>query len=493
MNIVCIECGRIYPIETGRYLCDDCAAHQTADQPLRGQLEVRLSGQTPADWAALGLGGTSAAAQVTGAPASKKAAVDLGTASSAAAGPAGAPEEGRFFSGERSSRSPFADSRSLMPVPAEFFPSIPVGETPLWSPKRLRSELDRPGIFLKDDTANPTGSLKDRASYLVAAFAASRGLPDIVVASTGNAGSSMAGVAAAAGLNVRLYLPASAPQAKIVQAMQYGANVIKVEGTYDDAFDASLAYVTAHGGLSRNTAHNPLTVEGKKSVSLEIFRQLGAVVPDVVYVPTGDGVILSGVYKGFEDLMTLGLTDRMPEVVCVQAVGSAALARALARTAASTRTSAGTLKSGASIGAVVSAHSGKLPPFTHGTNISAPPASAADDFANLEGAFGTPLSAKTVADSISVDVPRGGYYALQRLIRHNGRCLLVSDEAIVSAQRRLSSSSGLFAEPAASAAFAGLLADLEAGRGPGRSDRAVVLLTGNGLKDIATAMKGVES
>jgi threonine synthase len=324
-------------------------------------------------------------------------------------------------------------------VPKEFFPPIPVGNTPLWEPRLLREELGLEGLFLKDDTANPTGSLKDRASYLVAAFALQHGLEDIIVASTGNAGSSMAGVAAAAGLNVRLYLPASAPPAKIVQAMQYGANVIKVEGSYDDAFDQSLAYVTEHGGLSRNTAHNPLTVEGKKTVSLEIFRQLRASMPDVVYVPTGDGVIISGVFKGFEDLLTLGIADKMPEVVCVQAEGSAALTRALEA-----------------------------------------------------GKFKTPQPAHTIADSISVDVPRGGLYALGRLQKHSGRCVTVSDEAIVSAQRRLSSSSGLFAEPAASAAFAGLLADLEAGRGPGKKDRAVVLLTGNGLKDIATAMKGVE-
>ena len=400
-DYVCIECGRSYPIEPGRYLCDDCAPKQTADQPLRGQLEVRLSGSPPADWEALkDLG--------------KNPRLDLSV--------------------------PEVDVRGLLPVPKEYFPPIPVGNTPLWEPRRLREELGLEGLFLKDDTANPTGSLKDRASYLVAAFALQHGLEDIIVASTGNAGSSMAGVAAAAGLTVRLYLPASAPVAKIVQAMQYGANVIKVEGTYDDAFDQSLAYVNEHGGLSRNTAHNPLTVEGKKTVSLEIFRQLRASMPDVVYVPTGDGVIISGVFKGFEDLVTLGLADKVPEVVCVQAEGSAALTRALAA-----------------------------------------------------GSFGVPEAAHTIADSISVDVPRGGLFALGRLQRHGGRCVTVSDEAIVSAQRRLSSSSGLFAEPAAAAAFAGLLADMDAGKGPGKKDRAVVLLTGNGLKDIATAAKGVEA
>ena len=330
------------------------------------------------------------------------------------------------------------DVRALLPVGKDFLPPIPVGDTPLWAPTRLRSELALGGLFLKDEGANPTGSLKDRASYLVAGFAAEHGLRDVVVASTGNAGSSMAGVGAAGNLRVRLYLPASAPEAKIVQAQQYGAKLIRVDGNYDTAFDMSLAYVMEQGGLSRNTAHNPLTVEGKKTVSLEIFLQLEEKTPDLIYVPAGDGVILSGVYKGFEDLMTLGLTEAMPTLVCVQAEGSAAISRAY-----------------------------------------------------KEGEFGPVSSAATVADSISVDVPRGGFFALNRLKRHGGRCITVSDEAIIAAQRRLSSSSGLFAEPAAAAAFAGLLVDIDSGSGPATDDLVVLLLTGSGLKDITTASKGV--
>jgi len=336
--------------------------------------------------------------------------------------------------------APDPDVRGLLPVEKDFLPPVPVGGTPLWAPTRLRRELELGGLFLKDEGANPTGSLKDRASYLVAGFAAEHGLKDVIVASTGNAGSSMAGVGAAGNLRVRLYLPDSAPEAKMIQALQYGANLIRVDGDYDTAFDMSLAYVTERGGLSRNTAHNPLTVEGKKTVSLEIFLQLGRRVPDLIYVPTGDGVILSGVYKGFEDLLTLGLTNVMPALVCVQARGSAAISRAHER-----------------------------------------------------GEFGPVRPAVTVADSISVNVPRGGFFALDRLKRHGGRCVTVSDEAIIAAQRRLSASSGLFAEPAAAAAFAGLLADIESGSGPMAGDLVVLLLTGSGLKDIATALRGVRS
>ncbi len=429
---VCSECGREYPLEPDRYLCSDCFAAQKETEPLRGVLEVRLEGKLPEDWEA----------------------VRQGRARRLADG------------------SLEADVRNVLPVDKRFFPRIPVGGTPLWEPdpalvlERIGEEVPGkasgarlgktpgrslgsarvpeesagsapgPRLFFKDDTANPTSSLKDRASYLVAAFARQHGIRDIVVASTGNAGSSMAGVAAAAGLNVRLYLPAAAPPAKIVQAMQYGAHVIKVDGTYDDAFDASLAYVTEHGGLSRNTAHNPLTVEGKKTSALEMFLQLGGRVPDSVFVPTGDGVILGGLYRGFEDLISWGLAGSMPRVFCVQARGSCALSRALEA-----------------------------------------------------GAFGAPVPSDTLADSISVDVPRGGFFALGRLQRHGGESVLVSDEEILKGQL-YASRLGLFCEPASAAAVAGFLKVRE--RLPAEST-AVVLVTGNGLKDIAAAMKGVEA
>lgn len=373
----CSQCGREYPITPDRLLCDDCSARQTPDQPLMGVLEVKIEGPAPADWEPL----------------------------------------------------------DLLPVERKWFPSIPVGNTPLWAPERLRKETGFDKLFLKDDAANPTGSLKDRASYLVAAYARSQGIDRIVVASTGNAGSSMSGVGAAAGIKIKLFLPAAAPPAKMVQSLQYGADLVRVDGTYDLAFDECMAYLAEHGGLSRNTGHNPLTIEGKKTVSLEIFRQLGGKVPDYLFVPTGDGVIISGVFKGFEDLITLGYADRMPTVVCVQAEGSSSISRAFDA-----------------------------------------------------GSFGEPVSSKTVADSISVDVPKGGLFALGRLQRHKGRTVVVKDTDILDAQRELAAGSGLFAEPAAAAAWAGFLAmrdqiDPKA--------TAVVLITGNGLKDIDSAKKGV--
>ncbi len=375
----CSECGATYAIEPGRLRCDNCAAQQEPQRPLRGILEVELEGRPEADW----------------------------------------------------------DPIDLLPVERSWFPAIPVGNTPLWRPERLRRELQAPGLFLKDDGLNPTGSLKDRASFLVAAFARRHNIRQIAVASTGNAGSSMAGVGAAAGLEIRLYLPASAPGAKLVQAMQYGADLQKVDGTYDEAFTLCREYLSRHNALSRNTGENPLTIEGKKTVALEMFRQLGDRVPDHVFVPTGDGVIISGVYKGFEDLRKLGLADRMPQIVCVQAERSAAITRALQR-----------------------------------------------------GGFEQPIPADTLADSISVGVPAAGYFAVERLRRHGGDTVLVSDDEILHAQRRLAAASGCFVEPAAAAAFAGYL---RRHTSIGAHEQVVVLLTGTGLKDIATAQRGVES
>ena len=208
-----------------------------------------------------------------------------------------------------------------------------------------------------------------------------------------------------------------------------------MRGTYDVAYDESLDYTARHGGLSRNTAYNPLTIEGKKTVSLEIFKQLGSLVPDYVFVPTGDGVIVSGVYKGFEDLVTLGPAERMPTVVAVQAEGSSSIARALAT-----------------------------------------------------GSFGVPVPSDTLADSISVDVPRGGLFALGRLQRHGGRVVVVSDREILTAQRELASRCGLFAEPAAAASYAGLLRIADE---VPRESTVVLLITGSGLKDIDSAKRGV--
>ena len=327
------------------------------------------------------------------------------------------------------------DPLEFLPVEGQYFPAIPVGNTPLWQPENLQKKYGFPELYLKDDGVNPTGSLKDRASFLVAAFARKHGIREVVVASTGNAGSSMAGVGAAAGLKVKLFLPKTAPQAKMIQALQYGADLVLADKNYDQAFSLSLEYSKRRGGMNRNTAYNPMTIEGKKTVSIEIFKQLKKA-PDHVFVSVGDGVIMSGVYKGFRDLLQLGRIDKIPVVHAVQASGSDAICRAM-------------------------------------------------ESGDFDGQAESPVrAAKTVADSISVDTPSNGHLALKNLKAFGGHCFRVTDEEILSAQKELSSTCGLFSEPAAATAYAGFLKQKAA---LDSNETCVVLLTGNGLKDINSA------
>jgi threonine synthase len=303
----------------------------------------------------------------------------------------------------------------------------------LWYPENLREQFGCKRLTLKDDGANPTSSFKDRASYLVSALAKKFSVRNIALASTGNAGSSMAGIGAAAGQDITLFLPKTAPTAKLVQALQYGATVYRVDGSYDLAYDISLEFSRQKGGMNRNTAYNPMTIEGKKTVSLELYQQLGRA-PDIVFVPVGDGCILSGVYKGFRDLLQLGIISAVPKIFAVQAENSAALYRA----------------------------------WKTGKFVASP--------------------ATTVADSICVDVPRNGLHALSQINKFGGEVVTVTDGEIITAQAQLSATSGLFTEPAGAAAWAGFVkvaASLD------RDAEIVVLTTGSGLKDTATAQTGI--
>lgn len=376
-NYQCSHCKKRFDMDPMLTVCPDCAAGQENDQPLRGVLEVELHGKVDQD----------------------------------------------------------VDILDLLPVEKQYFPSIPVGNTPLWEPGNLRAELGIDRLFIKDEGANPTFSFKDRASFLVSAFAKKHRIRDIVLASTGNAGSSMAGIGAAAGQNITLFLPTTAPEAKLVQALQYGARVFRVDGTYDAAYDLSLEFSRRMQVMSRNTAHNPMTLEGKKTVSLELYGQLKKA-PDYVFVATGDGCILSGIYKGFRDLKHLGLIQGIPTIYSVQAETSNALYRA----------------------------------FTTGKFEKQP--------------------GYTIADSICVDVPRNGFHALAQLKKYNGRVITVSDDEIINAQAKLSRAAGLFAEPAGAAAFAGFL---KARSGISPNATIVILSTGSGLKDSRAALRGVKA
>ncbi len=324
-----------------------------------------------------------------------------------------------------------------------------VGWTPLLRARRLEASLGLRQLWLKDDGRNPTASFKDRASAVVVARAREVEARVVVPASTGNAGAALAGMAAAASMPAVILAPRTAPQAKVAHLLMFGAQVILVDGSYDQAFDLTLEAAREFGWYCRNTGYNPFTAEGKKTAAFEICEQWtvavdegrskarrGWMVPDAVFVSVGDGNIISGLHKGFRELLEWGWIERLPRLYGVQAEGSAAVYNA----------------------------------FAAGQE-------------RIE-----PVRAETLADSISVDLPRDGLRALRAARESGGAYLTVSDDEILAAMRELGRAAAIFAEPAGAASYAGLKKAVESGRIEAEA-RVVVLVTGSGLKDVPAAMR----
>jgi threonine synthase len=325
----------------------------------------------------------------------------------------------------------------LLPV-AEDAPRPPlqVGWTPLYHAKRLGERLGLPHLYLKDDGRNPTASFKDRASAIGVVKALELGYETITCASTGNAASSLAGLAASVGLKSIIFVPQRAPQAKVAQLLIFGARVIMVQGTYDQAFDLCLQAAKEYPWYSRNTAYNPYLSEGKKTAALELCEQLDWQAPDRIFVSVGDGCIIGGLGKGLRDLLALGFIDRLPRLVGVQAEGAAPLVRA----------------------------------WEEGNEEI------------------LPVVPDTLADSISVGQPRDRIKALRAVRQTSGQFVAVSDEEILEAMRLLGREAAVFAEPAGAAGFAGLRKLAQQGE-IDPEERIVVLVTGNGLKDVNSAIQ----
>lgn len=376
----CSDCGKQIPAGEIIYLCPDCSAKQLPDQPPLGVLKVIYDYKTLSELSFREL------------------------------------EESNFL--------------QILPVnDQKNFPNLRIGQTPIYEIHSLDGQTNDFTLYLKDDSQNPTFSFKDRASAVVSAFAKENGIDTIVAASTGNAGSSLAGMCAAQGQKAVIFVPSTAPKAKLTQIMMYGATLVPVAGNYDKAFDLSIEATKRFGWYNRNTAYNPFTIEGKKTVSFELFSQLKAQIPDYIFVPVGDGVIISGVYKGFEDLLELGIIEKMPVIVAVQAAGSCNLVENIGK----------------------------------------------DKFRI------TPSD--TIADSISVDIPRNFHMAAGFISKYHGQTITVSDDDILRASSLLAKNTGIFTEPASAAAFAGFLTYKNRYLIP-KGSKNVVLLTGSGLKDL---------
>jgi threonine synthase len=320
-----------------------------------------------------------------------------------------------------------------------------VGWTPLYPAPRLAADLGLGTLWVKDDGRQPTASFKDRASAIAVVKTRELGYEIVTTASTGNAAAALSGLCAAVSQPNVIFVPRTAPQAKVAQLLVYGATVLLVDGSYDDAFELCLEAAPEFGWYNRNTAYNPYMSEGKKTVAFEICEQLsqnqGALTaPDVVIVPVGDGCIIGGVHKGFKDLIALGWLDRVPRIVGVQAAGSSPLVDAWQQ--------------------------------------------------GLEGWEMQPVEAHSVADSIVAGLPRDRIKALRAVRETGGAFLRVSDAEIIAAIPALAQGCGVFAEPAAAAAYAGLVKAVD--QSLVSPDECIVMLaTGSGLKDISTAIKSV--
>lgn len=331
----------------------------------------------------------------------------------------------------------------ILPVKTlDHIPPLQIGWTPLYKSRKLGKNIGLDNLYFKDDGRNPSASFKDRASAVALVRAIEDGAQIITGASTGNAGSSMACLCASVGMPAVIFVPENAPEAKIAQLLIFGAKVFAVRGTYDDAFDLCIKVSEEFGWINRNTGYNPFTREGKKTCAFEICEQFDWKALDRVFVSVGDGNIISGLWKGFRDLFNLGFIDKIPRLYGVQSEKSNSV--------------------------FLSVKVCKLDPDAD-IKISA-------------------VKATTIADSISVDVPRDGQMAVRAILETDGDAVQVSDEDILSAVKLLGKNEGIFAEPAGATAYAGVRKLAIMGDLP-EDETIVAVVTGNGLKDVASALK----
>ena len=380
-NLECIECGETFEKEGIHYLCPKCG----------GNLEVIY------DYAAAG-------------------------------------EAWRSYEVNRGNELSIWRYAPLLPVEPISFGGLKVGWTPLIESDRLKELLGMPNLSLKDDTQNPTASLKDRATAIALARSIENKAEVITCASTGNSASSLSGLGATIGAKIKIFVPENAPKAKVAQMLLYGAEVFKIKGSYDDAFNLSVKATEKFGWYNRNSGFNPYLSEGKKSVAFEICEQFMWHPPDAIVVPVGDGCIIGGVHKGLKDLTAIGVISKMPRLIAVQADGANSIVKA----------------------------------FESGNDTWTAPGI-------------------TSADGIAVSKPRDGVKALRAVKETNGYAISVSDEEILEAVRTLTNTAGVFVEPSAAATLAGLN-KLLSNSVLSKDDRVVLLLTGHGLKAAEAAI-----
>jgi threonine synthase len=319
--------------------------------------------------------------------------------------------------------------RRFLPVSADSEPvTLGEGATPTLQARRLDPSG---GLLLKNETVNPTGSFKDRPVAVAATVARELGLSGLVCASTGNTGVAVAAYAARAGFPAACVVPEATPAAKTAQIGAVGARIVRVRGNYSDAYALAARAAENYGWANLTSTYiNPYMVEGDKTIAYEIFEQLGERVPDWVVVPAGAGPLLAAIHKGFEELGISG-----PRIVAAQAAGCAPVVRAFE--------------------------------------------SGAKEVSEWEHPVET--AASSIADPL-IGYPEDGTRTLS-VVRHSGgTAIAISEEETRKATIDLARSEGLLVEPGAAVAVAAYR-KLAAQAVISTEERAMVVLTGHGLKD----------
>jgi threonine synthase len=323
--------------------------------------------------------------------------------------------------------------RDLLPVDDAAPVDLGAGCTPLVRADRLAAELGLGELWIKDDTANPTGSFKDRVVSVALTKARQLGFKVAACASTGNLANSVAAHAARAGMASVVLIPEDLEEAKVTMTAVYGGTVVAVSGSYDDVNRLCAELTSEHPSWAFvNVNVRTYYAEGSKTLAFEVAEQLGWRAPDHVVVPIASGSQLTKVAKGFAELVEVGLIEpAAPRISGAQAAGCAPVATAFA--------------------------------------------TGADAIA--------PVKPSTIAKSLSIGNPADGWYALEAIRRSGGSCAAVSDDEVLDGISLLARTEGIFAETAGGVTIA-TLAKLAAS-GQIRADEVVVaLVTGHGLKTV---------
>jgi threonine synthase len=330
--------------------------------------------------------------------------------------------------------------KALLPVERDPV-SINEGGTALYRCDRLAQKIGIENLYVKHEGLNPTGSFKDRGMTVGVSKALELGMKTLACASTGNTSASLAIYGAKANLPVVVMLPAGkVAMGKVAQAIMHGAKVLSIRGNFDDALKL-VRQLCDHEGFYLLNSVNPYRLEGQKTIAFEVVDQLGWEVPDKLVLPVGNAGNISAIYKGFREFKELGLTDRVPQMIGIQAEGSCPIVNA----------------------------------FKKGQKDIIPVSSP-----------------ETVATAIRIGDPVNAVKALEAIYKSGGLAESVSDDEIIAAQKDLARLEGIGVEPASASSIAGLkkLVDM----GLIKSDEIVVCITtGHLLKDPEEVLQMCES